>query len=266
MDSRSKQRAVPVRSRVLPILCAFSALLFFGCSILTRTRQSGPLATSLQEIVPHADRDHFVYVWQQFDHGQLLDSGIQVEHVTALGGGEFEVLLSEDGMVVGRTRLRDTGDALLLVSEDNLTQGLRLTYDPPLTQLAMPLFAGARRNSASATMTQLADGQVVGVFPVEQEIRVEPGHAVHSRLGTFPRSIVVQEVRTLQIPDGATELKTTTVLVPGIGEFSSIGSASGAPPLRRELACALIGGRRVGDCTNLNQWRDQSGARSPDVH
>lgn len=215
--------------------------------------------------MPHADRDHFVYVWQRFDGGQLVGTGIQVEHVTALGAGEFEVLLSEDGMAVGRTRLRDTGDALLLVSEDDLTQGLRLAYDPPLTQLVVPLFAGEQRASASATMTRLADGQVVRAFPVEQTTNVGPGHAVDSPLGTFARTVVVQEVRTLQIPDGSTALTTTTVLVPGIGEISSIGSASGAPPLRRELACAIIGGRRVGDCTHLNQRRDERGARSPDV-
>ena len=265
MDSGSNQRAAPMRSHLLPILCAFSALLLFGCSVLTRVRQPVPLATSLQQIVPHADRDHFVYSWQRFDDGQLVGNGIQVEHVTALGGGEFEVLLSEDGRMVGRTRLRDTGDALLLISEDDLTRGLRLAYDPPLTQLGVPLLAGEQRASASVTMTQVADGQVVGTFPVEQAINVEPGRAVDSPLGTFPRSIVVQEMRTLKIPDGSTELKTTTVLVPGIGEISSIGSASGAPPLRRDLACAIIGGQRVGNCANLNQWRDQRGARSPDV-
>jgi hypothetical protein len=254
-----------MRPGVLPILCAFLALLLFGCSVLTQARQPVPLATSLQEIVPHADRDHFVYVWQRSDNGRLVGTGIQVEHVTALGGGEFEVLLSEDGMALGRTRLRDTSDALMLVSEDELTQGLRLAYDPPLTQLVVPLFAGEQRTSASATMTRLADGQVVGVFPVEQVINVRAGGAVNSPLGTFARSTVVQEVRTLQIPDGSTELTTTTVLVPSIGEISSVGSASGAPPLRRELACAIIGGRRVGDCTHLNQRRDQRDARSPDV-
>jgi hypothetical protein len=245
-----------MRPHALPILCAFLALPLFGCSVLTGLRRPGPLATSLQEIVPHADRDHFVYLWQRFDNGQLLGRGIQVEHVTAVGGGEFDVLLSEDGMGVGRTRLRDTGDALMLVSEDDLTTGLRLTYDPPLTQLVVPLFAGEQRVSGSATLTRLKDKQVVAVFPVEQVINVEPGHTVRSALGNFPRSIVVQEARTLQIPDGATALETTTVLVPGIGEISSVGSASGAPSLRRELACALIGGRRVGDCTHLNQRRD----------
>jgi hypothetical protein len=245
-----------MRPGVLPILCAFLTLSASGCSLLTRARQPVPLATSLQEIVPHADRDHFVYVWQRLAGGRPARSGIQVEHVTALGNGEFEVLLSEEGTALGRTRLRDTGDALLLVSEDDLTQGLRLAYDPPLTQLVVPLLAGERRASASVTITRLADGQVIGVFPVDQVIDVRPGAAVQSPVGTFARSVVVQEVRTLHIPERPAELMTTTVLVPGIGEISSVGSASGAPPLHRQLACAIIGGRRVGNCAHLNQRRD----------
>jgi hypothetical protein len=245
-----------MRPRVLPILCAFLTLSAFGCSLLTRARQPVPLATSLQEIVPHADRDHFVYVWQRLDGGRVVGSGIQVEHVTAVGNGEFEVLLSEEGIAVGRTRLRDTGGALLLVSEDDLTQGVRLAYDPPLTQLVVPLFAGQRPTSASVTITRLADGQVIGVFPVDQVITVKPGAAIQSPLGTFAHSVVVQEVRTLHIPERSAELTTTTVLVPGIGEISSVGSASGAPPLRRQLVCAIIGGRRVGNCEHLIQRRE----------
>jgi hypothetical protein len=245
-----------MRPRVLPILCAFLTLFAFGCSLLTWARRPVPLATSLQEIVPHADRDHFVYVWQRFEGGRLAGSGIQVEHVTGLGNGEFEVLLSEEGMAVGRTRLRDTGESLLLVSEEDLTRGLRLAYDPPLAQLVVPLFAGEKRASASVTITRLADGQVIGVFPVEQVINVRPGGGVQCPLGTFADSVVVQETRTLHIPERSAELMTTTVLVPGIGEISSVGNASGAPPLRRQLACAIIGGRRVGDCAHLYQRGD----------
>jgi hypothetical protein len=254
-----------MRPRVPPILWAFLTLFVFGCSLLARGRQPAAFATSLQEIVPHADRDHFVYVWQRVDGGRLVGSGIQVEHVTGLGNGEFEVLLSEEGVAVGRTRLRDTGDALLLVSEDDVMQGLRLAYDPPLTQLVTPLFAGEQRASASVTMTRLADGQVIGVFRVDQVTNVRPGGAVQSPLGTFSRSVVVQETRTLHLPEVSTALTTATVLVPGVGEISSVGSASGAPPLRRQLACAIIGGQRVGDCAHLNQRRDWHDAGSPDV-
>jgi hypothetical protein len=62
----------------------------------------------------------------------------------------------------------------------------------------------------------------------------------------------VRTVRTLQSPEGTLELSTTMVLVPGIGEVLSDGLASGTPPTHRELVCAIIGGRTIGDCRNLN--------------
>lgn len=224
------------------------------------------LASSLQEILPHGDRDHFVYVWQRFDQDQVVGSGIQVEHVSALGSGEFEVLLSEDGVGIGRTRLRDTGDALLLLREDDLSRGLRLTYDPPLPQLRVPLFSGEQRTSASISLSRLADGQLIGTFPVEELITMRPGPAPHSTIGRFPHSVLVQVVRTMHVPDENTEMHTEITLVPGIGEIKSTGEIAGAPLLRRQLACAIIGGRRVGDCTNLSPiGKEQSGAGSSDV-
>lgn len=234
-------------------LCVPGVLLVGGCSLLSRAPRPVLLANALQDIVPHGDRDHFVYIWQRFDRGQVAGTGIQVEHVTAVGGGEFEVLLSEDGVGVGRTRLRDTGDELLLLREDDLSRGLRLTYDPPLPQLSVPLFPGEQRASASANVTRLADGQPIGTFPVEQLINIRPGPPTHSGIGSFPRSVLVQVVRTVQGEDETDELNTESVLVPGIGELSSTGEVPDAPLLHRKLACAIIAGRRVGDCTHLPQ-------------
>ncbi len=74
-----------------------------------------------------------------------------------------------------------------------------------------------------------------------------------SRLVTYERGVVLRTVRSLQFPEGTVELNTTLLLVPGIGEVSSDGSASGAPAVHRTLACATIGGRRVGDCRNLGK-------------
>ena len=215
------------------------------------------LANSLQEIMPHADRDHFVYVWRRFDQERVIGSGIQVEHVTGVGNGEFDVLLSEDGGGVGRTRLRDTGEALLLLHEDDLTRGLRLTYDPPLPQLTAPLFAGEQRTSGTADMTRLTDGQLIGSFPVEQLVKIRAGPAVQSRVGSFPRAVLVQVVRTLQAPDEIKRLNTESVFVPGIGELSSTSEVPDAPLLHRELACAIIGGQRVGSCANLTQMGEE---------
>jgi hypothetical protein len=64
---------------------------------------------------------------------------------------------------------------------------------------------------------------------------------------------VIQTVRTLRFPDQSSEMQAETVLVPGIGEISSTGSVSDSQVLHRELACAIIGGRALGDCRDLNK-------------
>src|SRR5512143_1245247 len=77
-----------------PALVALVTMVAAGCTA-TLQRPAPPLATSLQEISPHADGDHFVYVWKQVLEDGVTRAGIQVEHLTALDNGEFEVTLSE---------------------------------------------------------------------------------------------------------------------------------------------------------------------------
>jgi hypothetical protein len=238
---------------VLGLICL---LQVSACTSLGRGTPAMPLVRSLQELVPHGDRDHFVYVWQRIEEGQVVADGIQVEHVTAGENGEFEVALSENGMASGRMRLRDLGDSLVLQHEEDLARGFGISYEPPLPQIQVPLLAGRYASSASATITRVADGVTVGVVPVTQVLDIRPGPAVKSRVGTYAHSVVLHLVRTLQSPEVAEELTTDTVLVPGIGETSSTGNTPGTPPMRRELACAIIGGRRLGDCSDLNNaWR-----------
>ena len=108
------------------------ALLGLSACVLTQPAVPKPLATSLQKLVPHADGDHLVYLWRRAAEGGGVDAGIQVERVTAASpAGEFEITTSEDGMAIGRTRLRDDGHALLLLGED-FGPGERVRYDPPL--------------------------------------------------------------------------------------------------------------------------------------
>jgi hypothetical protein len=216
-------------------------------------RSPQPLATSLQELAPHADGDHFVYVWQQVLNGGAVRAGIHVEHVTRLDNGEFEVTLSEDGMVIGHTRFRDDGHALLLLSE-TLGRSLRLSYDPPLPQLTVPLYTGETRSSSIATVTLADDGeQQLDTLQVTQVVQASAAPRVHSRLGDYAHGVQVRTTRTLQFPDGPVELSSTTVMVPDIGEIRSEGTASGAPQLVRELACATISGRHIGNCRTLRQ-------------
>jgi predicted protein tyrosine phosphatase len=222
-----------------------------ACTLATR-RPPQPLATSLQELAPHADGDHFVYVWRQALGSGSVRAGVEVEHLTSLGNGEFDVTLSEDGVIVGRTRFRDDGHALLLLSE-SLGRSLRLSYDPPLPQLETPVYAGESRSTATAVVTTVAEGKQLDTLQVTQLVETTAAPTVRSALGDYTHGVKVRTVRTLQFPNGPVELSSTAVLVPGIGEIRSEGAATGAAPLVRELACATIGGRAIGNCQTLRQ-------------
>jgi len=236
------------------LVASIFVLITLSCAACTPAahRPPQPLATSLQELAPHADGDHFVYVWSQALGSGSVRAGIQVEHLTSLENGEFDVTLSEDGVVIGHTRFRDDGQALLLLSE-SLGRSLRLSYDPPLPQLQTPVYAGEFRSAATASVLTVAEGKQLDTLAVTQLVEATAAPPVRSRLGDYAHGVQVRTVRTLQFADGPVELSSTAVLVPGIGEIRSEGAATGAAPLVRELACATIGGRAVGDCQTLRQ-------------
>jgi hypothetical protein len=223
-----------------------------GCALRPAELPHASLATSLQELVPHGDRDHFVYIWQRTANRKPIDDGIQVEHVSARGKDEFEIVLSENGVGTGRVRIRADDRALLILGEDDLSRGIRLTYDPPLPYLEMPLVAGEHRATASAAVTDLTDGQALGTLQVTEVIQTQAAPPLLTPLGRCEHPVLVRAVRTLQGLQGQMELYTVTILAPGLGEVRSEGIASGAPAVYRELACATVGGRRIGDCGNLN--------------
>src|ERR1700687_135490 len=177
------------------------AVCVCGCATARPTPQSIPLATSLQELIPHADRDHFVYVWERTMNGQRVAAGMQVEHLTLLSEGEFDVTVSEDGMALGHTRFRDDGHAILLLAED-LGPNLRLSYNPPLPQIEVPLMTGEQNASSTATVTQVTDGKQVGTMQVVQVVRASRGPAVRSFLGNFEHPVLLETRRTLQNPQG----------------------------------------------------------------
>ncbi len=184
--------------------------------------------------------------------GGSVRAGIQVEHLTGLGNGEFEVTLSEDGVVIGQSRFRDDGHTLLLMSE-SLGRSLRLSYDPPLPQLQTPLYAAQVRSAATATLSTVAEGKQLDTLQVTQLVETTAARPVRSQLGNYTQGVQVRTVRTLQFADAPVELNSTAVLVPHIGEIRSEGAATGTAPLVRELACATIGGRAIGNCQTLKQ-------------
>ncbi len=234
-----------------------------GCALFGPPR---PLADSVQELVPHSDGDHFVFIWQRTANGKALSNGIQVEHVTAVEGGDFEITLSENAIGVGRVRIRDVGKGIVLLSEDDLTRGIRLQYDPPLPYLDGPVVTGEQHATSEAKVTALSDGSPVGALRVAQVIQVRPAGVVRSRLGAFDRVVAVDTARTLEGPAGDVKMRTAMLVAPGLGEIRSEGSVADEPLLHRELACALVSGRPIGDCHRLNQTlQELEGAGSTDV-
>ena len=263
---RGARRLLAAAVRSLNTMLALSlcgAALGSGCSWLNR-RSREQLATSLQELVPHGDRDHFVYITR---HSGGDAATLQVEHVTALDDrGAFEVTMSENGTATGRLRARDDGTRILLLDEDDFTRDIRLSYDPPLLYLEVPLFTGEWRTTSTARVSRLSDGEPAGSLLVTQVVSASAAAAVKTVLGIYPHPIAVRTIRTLQGPEGDIQLDTTMLLVPGVGEIRSTGGVSGTPVLERELACALIGSRAIGDCRQLNvQPQEGNRAGSPDV-
>jgi hypothetical protein len=234
------------------LLCGLLGLC--ACGFLKSTPASVQLAASAQSLVPHADRDHFVYLWQRREDDRPVAAGIQVEHVTALStAGEFEMIISEDGIASGRVRIRDDGTSIVLLSEDDLSRGVRLVYEPPLPYLTSPVMSGETRASVIGHVTALDSGESMGSLRITQVTRIAPAAPINSRLGNYPQPVSVQMSRTVQSGDVVVDVSFTTVLAPGIGEVRSETRAATMPVLQRELACAIIGGRSVGDCHNLVQ-------------
>jgi|GEM_PF-1617044 hypothetical protein len=233
--------------RTLGVLILFA--VGSGCG----AAKTQPLfARSLAELVPHNDRDHFVFLVERPTPNGFRPAALQVEHVTKLPeGNDYEVALSEDGMATGRVILRDDGTTLWLVAEEDYTRGLRLSYEPPLPYLSVPLFAGESRATSSADLRQLGTNQAAGRLPVVQVTRAHAEPAGQWFAGAYAGGVRLEVQRTYQSPDGPMQLSSTTILVPGIGEVRSEGAASGSPVMRRQLACATIGNRRIGDCRSL---------------
>lgn len=262
-------------NRALSILAATIFLGAQACSLPLTTPTGSVLAESLTHLQPIHDRDHFVYLWQRIIDGRRAGEGIHVEHVTAgERPGEFEIAVTEDGRASEQLKLSASPDSIELIEEEDLGQGFRLTYSPPLTQLRAPVVFGEQTSASTATVTQTSDNKVVNSIEVTQVVSVSPVRTVESSLGTFHPAVAITAVRTLRTPAGAIELKSALVIAPGIGEIRSEGTAHVAlqdlaenhptpPPVivRRELACAIIGGRAIGDCRMVDEALEKLRAR-----
>ncbi len=247
------------------VLCAL-LLLSSGCGLLGAAGGT-TLADSLSELMPHGDRDHFVYIWQKVSDGQRLAEGIQVEHVQSSRESDvFEIVLSEDGVPSARLRLRDDGQQIALLDEDDLEQQIRLSFQPGLTQFEIPLVASEREMRSTAFVTSLTQDARITSVDVSQTIRLRPARGIESTLGNYPRGVGVETQRILHWPWGDAAYATNAMVVPGLGEIRSEASTEEGVVMRRELACAIIGGHSIGDCSSVAaKIRELRDARSSHV-
>ncbi len=231
------------------LTAAVVVVLSAGCGPV----QTKPLfARSLAELVPHNHRDHFVFVVERPGPEGFRATGLQVEHITKLPeANEYEVSLAEDGMATGRVILRDDGSTLWILLEEDFTRGLRLSYDPPIPYVSVPLYPGETTVTSSADLRQLGTNQAAGRLLVTQKTRARHEPPGQWLAGTYATAIRLEVQRSYDGPDGPAQLTSTTVLVPGIGEVRSEGAASGSPVMRRQLACAIVANRRIGNCEVL---------------
>lgn len=264
MNDSTSAPFVPTRIRPIALLLLALCLANSAGCAAGRRDLSEPLAFTPDEIMPMHDRDHYVYFWQRVTGGDVDGRGYHVEHVSILPEEhEFEVTVSEDGMPAGRLRFFHDGRRVELLSEDDLENGIRRSYDPPLVHLRAPLRAGESGSRSTASITHIGTGQLIARIGVSQRVRLSRASDIESDLGTFEEGVLMEARRTLHTPTGDIEMLSAAVLVPGVGEIRSEGatvageslSLENTPELdtvlRRELACAIVDNRAVGNCRDV---------------
>jgi hypothetical protein len=232
-----------VTSRVM--FLALLAVLLVECAphrTLEPDQSEVLFSGSLQELAPHHPGDHWVY--RATGGGQ--DERLQVEHLSALPSpGEFTLDLREDGQAIGKAHLRETSNAMLLVSEGLLQQDLMLVYAEPLPTLCVPLRSRQPTVRSPVTLLRLSDGEVLAQGRAELTVTARRSDSANGE------RLEIRTERRVVMPGQAMHLDVTTWVTPGIGETRSRGFVDGGPSIERELVCSIIDGKRVGDCTAL---------------
>jgi hypothetical protein len=233
--------------RALYVVAACALLA--GCAPRQPAAPAAPdvvlFSGTLQELAPHHDGDHFVY--RTTSTGQ--PDRLSVEHLTVLDQpGEFAVNMTEDGVALGKIHLRDDGSSVTLISEGMLREGVLMLYEVPLPSLSVPLHSGESKATSPVTLSHLSDGKLLGYGQAEQTVTAR---RVTASAGGDEFEIHIE--RTIELPKGSMHLSVTTWITPGVGETRSQGNVDGGVTFRRELICATVGGKRVGDCAGIMQ-------------
>jgi hypothetical protein len=197
------------------------------------------------DLFPHQPGNRFVYR-ARGDAGERT--------LTALVSGsdrdeEFLVTLFQGDLVLGQTRIRDDGRSLAIVSEVGPQQNLAAFYREPLPLAVLPLRTGEQPPFRTAVkIVALSDGSVVTEGQIEQTSRVEERRRSFGRKGWF----LIHFERTMVLSQRITRSRSTIWVEPGVGQVRiEMAGAAEEPSERRDLVCAVIGGREVGDCGKL---------------
>jgi hypothetical protein len=228
------------------LLAACAVWLLAGCAAW-HVREAIPLYTgSLQEIAPFHDGDHYVY--RATRAGE--DWAVQVEHVKALDKpGEFLINLTENGSLIAQMHVRESATAASIVSVVYPEQDAGFLFTQPLPVVEVPLRREVLRSDSTVTVWRLSDGKTLDRGDAYQTVTSEPATA--ERADVSPAEFELQTERTLHFRAGALHSHATAWVARGIGEVRSDDVVQGVPALHRELVCAIVGGRRIGDCGAL---------------
>lgn len=224
-------------------------LLLGGCAVNKRT--GDVLVAETGDLMPHNDRDHFVYLGERSGLERAPERSLMVEHVSTLPApGQFVVTESSDGERTGDARWLIDDRGLSLLSEDVEGLGVRLSYDPPLLLFPQPLLVGEHRAWSNGAATRLDDGQPVGVFKASVLVSSKATRSSHP-LAKGP-AVALAMTRSLEGPNGALILHVDSVNLAGIGEIESVAAFEGTPiVIRRSLVCGFVNGKAYGDCDKL---------------
>lgn len=227
----------------------FAAFLAAGCAAPKRPGQV--LSAHVAELMPHGDRDHFVYLSEKSMADRPPETSLAVEHVSTLEApGEFQITESTDGVRVGDSHWLSDDHGLSLLSEEVEGLGVRLAYDPPLLLIPQPLLVGEHRASSTGAATRLDDGTPVGLFRASVVVKSKSTRS-HNPIAKGD-AVQFEMTRSLEGPNGALVIHVDSLNAAGIGELESVAALEGAPlVVRRSLLCGLIQGHAVGHCDEL---------------
>lgn len=232
-------------------LFALTLLLFPSCTRRTPAPDLPPASVfggRTADLLPRQAGNRFVYR-ARGDAGERTLTSL----VTAgESDDEFLITLFNGNLVLGQTRLRDDGRTISVVSEVGPQQNIAVSYREPLPLVRLPLRLGEQPEfRTTVKIVSLSDGAVLAEGEIEQISRVEERKRSFGRRGWF----VLHFERTMVLPQRVTRSRSTIWIEPGIGQVRvEMGADAGTKPSeRRDLVCAVIGGREVGDCGSLGK-------------